>query len=86
VSNLRESFWGDLNGRTREAWKKFFEADSERQRDRFALVDASPELCSGVKSKSSRLNQAESFTAAKKLMNFSGKCFIRVNMKNSGDT
>jgi len=38
VSNLRESFWGDLNGRTREAWKKFFEADSERQRDRFAVV------------------------------------------------
>lgn len=40
VSNLRESFWGDLNGKTREAWKKFFEADSERQRDRFAVVDA----------------------------------------------
>lgn len=40
VSNLRESFWVDLNGRTREAWKKFFEADSERQRDRFAVVDA----------------------------------------------
>ena len=40
VSNLRESFWGDLNGRTREAWKKFFEADSERRRDRFAVVDA----------------------------------------------
>ena len=40
VSNLRESFWGDLNGRTREAWKKFFEADSERPRDRFAVVDA----------------------------------------------
>lgn len=40
VSNLRESFWGDLNERTREAWKKFFEADSERQRDRFAVVDA----------------------------------------------
>lgn len=40
VSNLRESFWGDLNGRTLEAWKKFFEADSERQRDRFAVVGA----------------------------------------------
>src|SRR5215470_10147778 len=40
VSNLKESFWGDLNGKTREAWKKFFEADSERQRDRFAVVDA----------------------------------------------
>ena len=40
VSSLQESFWGDLNGRTREAWKKFFEADSERQRDRFAVVEA----------------------------------------------
>jgi putative transposase len=40
VSNLRESFWGDLNGQTREAWQKFLEADSERQRDRFAVVDA----------------------------------------------
>lgn len=40
VSHLRESFWGDLNSQTREAWKKFFEADSERQRDRFAVVDA----------------------------------------------
>src|ERR671912_646798 len=40
VNNLQESFWGDLNGKTREAWQKFFEADSERQRDRFAVVDA----------------------------------------------
>lgn len=40
VSNLQESFWGDLNGRTRQAWKKFFEAESERQRDRYAVVDA----------------------------------------------
>src|SRR5256714_7213380 len=40
VSNLRESFWGDLQSKTQEAWRKFFEADSERQRDRFAVVDA----------------------------------------------
>src|SRR5205085_418299 len=40
VSNLRENFWGNLNDKTREAWQKFFEADSERQRDRFAVVDA----------------------------------------------
>jgi putative transposase len=40
VNNLRESFWGDLNEQTRAAWKKFFEADSERQRDRFAVVEA----------------------------------------------
>jgi putative transposase len=40
LSNLRESFWGDVYGTTRLAWKKFWEADSERQRDRFAVVDA----------------------------------------------
>ena len=40
VSNLRESFWGDVYGETRLAWKKFWEADSARQRDRFAVVDA----------------------------------------------
>lgn len=40
VNNLRESFWGDVYGTTRLAWKKFWEADSERQRDRFAVVDA----------------------------------------------
>jgi putative transposase len=40
LSNLRESFWGDVYGTTRLAWQKFWEADSERQRDRFAVVDA----------------------------------------------
>ena len=27
VEDLQESFWGDLCGRTRLAWKKFFEAE-----------------------------------------------------------
>jgi len=36
VEELQESFWGDLQGRTRAAWKKFFELDSERLRDRYA--------------------------------------------------
>ena len=36
VEELRESFWGDLYGRTRQAWKKFFELESERLRDRYA--------------------------------------------------
>jgi putative transposase len=40
LSNLRDSFWGDVYGTTRLAWKKFWELDSERQRDRFAVVDA----------------------------------------------
>lgn len=36
VEELQESFWGDLYGRTRLAWKKFFERESERLRDRYA--------------------------------------------------
>jgi putative transposase len=40
VRELQESFWGDLYGRTRQAWQKFFELDSERQRDRFAGCQA----------------------------------------------
>jgi putative transposase len=40
VRELQESFWGDLYGRTRAAWTKFFELDSQRQRDRFAGCQA----------------------------------------------
>jgi putative transposase len=36
VEELQESFWGDLYGRTRQAWKKFLELESERLRDRYA--------------------------------------------------
>ena len=36
LSELKESFWGDLYGQTRQAWQKFFELQSERQRDRFS--------------------------------------------------
>ena len=36
VEELQDSFWGDLYGRTRQAWKKFFELESERLRDRYA--------------------------------------------------
>ena len=36
LSELKESFWGDLYGETRQAWQRFFELESERQRDRFS--------------------------------------------------
>ncbi len=39
VRELKESFWGELYGERKLAWKKFFEAESERQRDRFAGWD-----------------------------------------------
>ena len=37
LSEIKESFWGDVYGQTKLAWKQFFEADSERQRDRYAV-------------------------------------------------
>src|SRR6201997_2888426 len=36
VEELQDTFWGDLYGRTRQAWKKFFELESDRMRDRYA--------------------------------------------------
>jgi transposase-like protein len=36
LQELKESFWGDLYGQTRQAWQRFFELESERQRDRFS--------------------------------------------------
>jgi putative transposase len=35
LEELKESFWGDLYGRTRLAWKKFWEAESLRERDSY---------------------------------------------------
>jgi transposase-like protein len=36
LAEMKESFWGDLYGQTRQAWQQFFELESERQRDRFS--------------------------------------------------
>jgi len=36
LGEMKESFWGDLNGQTKLAWQRFFELQSERQRDRFS--------------------------------------------------
>ena len=36
LQEMKESFWGDLYGETRLAWKKLFEAESERLRDRYS--------------------------------------------------
>ena len=35
-AEMTESFWGDLYGQTRQAWQRFFELLSERQRDQFS--------------------------------------------------
>ena len=36
LPEMKESFGGDLYGQTRQAWKRFFEAESERLRDRYS--------------------------------------------------
>jgi hypothetical protein len=36
LAEMKESFWGDLYGQTELAWQRFFELESERQRDRFS--------------------------------------------------
>jgi len=35
VSELKESFWGDLYGKTKLAWKEFLEGVSAEGRDRY---------------------------------------------------
>ena len=35
VTDLRESFWGDLYGRTRQVWQQFLDRESQRERDRY---------------------------------------------------
>jgi putative transposase len=40
LADMKESFWGDVYGQTKLAWKQFLELDSERQRDRFAMREA----------------------------------------------
>ena len=37
---MKESFWGDVYGETKLAWKQLLEADSQRQRDRYAVREA----------------------------------------------
>src|SRR5258708_37064229 len=34
LAEMKERFWGDLYGQTRQAWRQFFELQSERERDR----------------------------------------------------
>src|SRR5215472_14505059 len=36
LAEMKESFWGDLYGQTRQAWQRFFELESARERDRFS--------------------------------------------------
>jgi putative transposase len=40
LADLKESFWGDLEGRTKLAWKHFLDAESERMRDQYMVLDS----------------------------------------------
>jgi transposase-like protein len=40
LADQKESFRGDLEGRTKLAWKHLFEAESERLRNRYAVLDS----------------------------------------------
>lgn len=40
VRDLKESFWGDLYGKTRILWKQFWEAESMRERDRYLATES----------------------------------------------
>ncbi len=35
VGNVRDTFWGDVYGRMRQDWKRFWEAESNRERERY---------------------------------------------------
>ena len=39
LAEVKETFWGDLCG-TQLAWKRFWEAESARARDRYAVREA----------------------------------------------
>src|SRR5579883_2633996 len=39
VRDLKETFWGDLYGKTRLAWKEFLEEQSRKERDRSVGVE-----------------------------------------------
>jgi hypothetical protein len=41
LADLKESFWGDLEGRTQLAWKHFLDAESERMRNQYMILDTS---------------------------------------------
>ena len=36
LTEMKESFWGDVYGQTKRAWQGFLELESQRQRDRFS--------------------------------------------------
>src|SRR6202158_5768294 len=42
LEEMKESFWGDVYGHTKRLWKQLLEADSRRERDRYAVREVYP--------------------------------------------
>ncbi len=40
VRDLKESFWGDVYGKTRLMWQRFWEEESRRERDRYVATES----------------------------------------------
>jgi putative transposase len=40
LNDLKDSFWGDLEARTKLSWKRFFESESERLRRLYTVFDS----------------------------------------------
>ena len=40
VRDLKETFWGDLYGKTRRDWERFWEEESRRERDRYLVTES----------------------------------------------
>jgi putative transposase len=40
VREVKETFWGDLYGKTRLAWQRFWEEESRRERDRYVATES----------------------------------------------
>jgi hypothetical protein len=40
VEEVKEGFWGDLYGKTRMAWKRFWEEESMRERSRYVGTES----------------------------------------------
>jgi putative transposase len=47
LAEMKESFWGDVYGQTRQLWKERLEADSRRERDRYAVREVYQRRSSG---------------------------------------
>ena len=71
VSELQDSFWGDMYGRTRVAWQQFWNTESLRARDQ--RMELAPP---GKTAASSFLHKRLDITLNRVTLDFIDNCFI----------